>query len=267
MKTVAIVIPTHKSSLSPEELISLKHLKRFLNKYDKYFVVPDNINTKDYKQKGFRFIKFPSKYFASTKTYNKLLFSEGFYQAFAGYKFILIHQLDVLVFSDQLLKWCNSGYDYIAAPWFKSVIGTLSHKKGLPASGGNGGFSLKNIQTSLKVLKKVKKQVKRSSNRDWVQKIWFFWAVITGKSHKIWLNAPIDNYPFNEDGFWSLEAPKYLPDYKVAPFKTALKFAFEKFPRKCFHINKRQLPFGCHAWEKYDKDFWLPYIEYWNVKK
>ncbi|KKQ95040.1 MAG: hypothetical protein UT21_C0009G0005 [Candidatus Woesebacteria bacterium GW2011_GWA1_39_11b] len=261
MKTVAIVIPTHKSHLNSSDLISIRHLKKYLNRYDKYFLVPDTINTNGYKQEGFRFIKFPSEYFTSTKTYNKLLLSENFYQTFAGYNFILVYQLDALVFSDQLLMWCNSGYDYIAAPWFKSIVGALSHKKGFPASGGNGGLCLKNIQSSLKVLKEVKKQARRSSSQDWVRKIWFFWAVIIGKSHKIWLNAPADNYPFNEDGFWALEAPKYLTGYKVAPFKVALKFAFERFPKKCFNINKRRLPFGCHAWERYDKDFWLPYIK------
>jgi len=303
LKDVAIVIPTHKSYLGSGDLVSIRHLRKYLNNYDKYFVVPNRVNTNDYeaplayatgifsyasseqnppkrknsshssmalrprfsakadKQKGVRFIKFPNKYFASTKTYNKLLLSKNFYRTFADYKFILIYQLDALVFSDQLLQWCNSGYDFIAAPWFKSVVGALSHKKGFPGSGGNGGLCLRNIQSSLKVLEIVNKQAKRSSDKDWVKKIWFFFAVITGKSHKIWLNAPTDNYPFNEDGFWSLEAPKYLKGYKVAPFKTALKFSFEKFPRKSFELNGKKLPFGCHAWEKYDRKFWLPYLK------
>ena len=81
-----------------------------------------------------------------------------------------------------------------------------------------------------------------------------------GKSHKIWLNAPADNYPFNEDGFWTLEAPKYDSTYKIAPFKTALQFGFERFPKESFVINHQRLPFGCHAWVKYDRDFWSKYI-------
>lgn len=270
MKTVAIITPAfYKPSFSPEELISLEHLNKFLNKHDKYFLVPDNITIDigKYKRKGFRFVKFPSKYFANTITYNNLLLSKDFYQAFSKYKYILIYQLDALVFSKQLLKWCNSGYDYVAAPWFKSIIGSLSHKKGLPPSGGNGGFSLRNVKKSLKILNIVEKQSKRSSNKHWVRKIWFFWAVITGKSHKIWLDAPADNYPFNEDGFWALEAPKYLSDYKVAPLKVAIQFAFERFPRKCFHLNNERLPFGCHAWERYDKEFWLPYLEKQKIRK
>ncbi|OGM15581.1 hypothetical protein A2V56_00265 [Candidatus Woesebacteria bacterium RBG_19FT_COMBO_42_9] len=261
MKTVAIVTPSYyKPRFSEEDLISLEHLKKHLGKYDRYFLVPDGINSNKLKKGGFGFIKFPSEFFASTKTYNQLLLSEDFYKAFKNYKYLLIYQLDALVFSDQLLKWCNRGYDYISAPWFKTVIGSLAHKKGFPASGGNGGFCLRNVQSSLKVLERVNMLAKRSSAKSWVRKMWFFLAVITGKSHKKWLNAPATNYPFNEDGFWSLEAPKYLPGYRVAPFKTALKFGFERFPRKCYELNKKKLPFGCHSWEKYDKDFWLPYL-------
>lgn len=85
-------------------------------------------------------------------------------------------------------------------------------------------------------------------------------AILTGKSHEIWLNAPADQYPFAEDGFWSLEAPKYLKTYRVAPFSEALKFAFERFPSKSFKLNNHNLPFGVHAWKKYDEKFWKPYI-------
>jgi hypothetical protein len=258
---VAIVVPAHyKPKFTADELISLKHLKKYLYAYDKYFIVPDNTNFHNYREKGFRYIKFPKKYFSSAKTYNKLLLKETFYKKFAKYEYILIHQLDALVFSDRLLKWCNSDYDYIAAPWFGSKIGLLSHKQGLPANGGNGGFSLRKVESFLKVLQIVKKQIRRSSDNPLIQKIWFIMAILTGESHKTWLHAPADNYPFNEDGFWSLEAPKYLNSYKVAPFKEALKFSFERFPRRCLKLNNNTLPFGCHAWAKYDRRFWLPYI-------
>lgn len=267
MKTVAILIPAYyKPKFSSEELISLEHLEKYLGKYDKYFIVPDNVDVNKKEKKEFRFVKFPSKYFPSSKTYNKLLLSEGFYNKFSEYKFILIYQLDALVFSDQLLRWCKSGYDHIAAPWFRPIIGSLSNKKGSSPIVGNGGFCLRNVQKCMKILKRVNKLSRRSSNNLWVRRFWFLWAVASGKSHKIWLDAPADNYPFNEDGFWSLEAPKYLSSYKNAPYEEALKFAFERFPRKCFKLNKGKLPFGCHAWYKYDKEFWLPYIRNWETK-
>jgi len=258
-KKVAIVIPTHRP-LKGDDFISFKHLENFLGKYDIYFLIPDNLDPKNFKKNNLKFVRFPRKYFMSWRGYNELLLQKDFYKTFVDYQYILIHQLDVLVFSDQLLNWCNKGYSYIASPWFRPVIGTLSHKKGSPASGGNGGFSLRKVENCLRVLEKVEKLAKRSTKKDYIRKLLFIRAVLTGKSHKIWLNAPADNYPFAEDGFWSLEAPKYLKNYKVAPFKEALKFGFERFPKKCFELNKRKLPFGCHAWAKFDKEFWLPYI-------
>lgn len=259
-KTVAIVIPTHKLSLNKDDLISLKHLKKYLNHYDKFFVIPEKVNPKKYKQKDFKYIKFENKYFETWRGYNELLLRKDFYEKFKDFKYILIYQLDVLVFSDQLLKWCKSGYDYIAPPWFRPVIGTLTHKKGSPSSGGNGGFSLRNVKSALKILEEIEKRIRRSSDNDYIRKFWMFWAILTGKSNNIWLNSPADNYPFAEDGFWSLEAPKYLSGYKVAPFNKALSFGFERFPKKCFQLNNKKLPFGVHAWKKYDEDFWKPFI-------
>lgn len=260
MTRVAIVIPIYRSKPNSDELISLRHLKKFLHRYDKYFVAPDNVNEKNYKQKGIKLIKFPKECFLSRRAYNRLLLQEDFYKRFINYDYILIYQLDALVFSDQLLTWCKGNYDYVAAPWFSSVIGQLSHKKGNPPSGGNGGFSLRKVKSALRVLELVKKDSIRQTQNDLLKKLWFIQAVITGKSNQKWLKAPVDNYPFNEDGFWALEAPKYLADYKVAPFQTALEFAFERFPRKCFKLNGNKLPFGAHAWKKYDGKFWKPYL-------
>jgi uncharacterized protein DUF5672 len=64
----------------------------------------------------------------------------------------------------------------------------------------------------------------------------------------------------NEDAFWGLDASYFKPDFRVAPLDVALSFAFEKDPRYCFESNGRRLPFGCHAWAKWDKAFWQPYL-------
>jgi hypothetical protein len=64
----------------------------------------------------------------------------------------------------------------------------------------------------------------------------------------------------NNDYFWSYDAPHYWPPFKIAPVDEALQFAFEAAPRLCFELNHRRLPFGCHAWMKFDRDFWKPYL-------
>lgn len=259
-KKVVIVIPTHRPNLTKEDKISLTHLKKYLSKFDTFFVIPKSIDSKVFTNSGYKVKKVDNNFFGTIRKANEMYLSKKFYDAFKKYDFMLIYQLDALVFSNQLEKWVNSGYDFIAAPWFKPVIGYLTHKKGFPSSGGNGGFSLRNIKKAIQVLDIVNKSAKRSSKNSTLRKLWFIQALLTGKSHDIWLNASADNYPFNEDGFWTLEAPKYLKIYKVPPFKIALQFAFEKYPQKSFELNNKELPFGVHAWKKYDQDFWKPYL-------
>lgn len=260
IKKVAIVIPFHKSSISKEEELSIKHLIKYLDKFDKFLVLPESIKKVSFKIPKAKIINFPDEYFVSVPKYCELLNMKFFYEKFFNYEYILIHQLDVLVFSNQLLEWCNKGYDYIGAPFFDPIIGKLSFRSGSPLSGGNGGFSLKKVSSFLKVIDLTEKSATRNSADPFTRKLWFLIAVLTGQSHKIWLKAPAKDYPFNYDGFWSYEAPKYYPKFKVAPLKEALKFSFERFPRKCFKLNKEQLPFGCHAWARYDKSFWSKYL-------
>lgn len=63
-----------------------------------------------------------------------------------------------------------------------------------------------------------------------------------------------------EESFWTNRAMHYYPEFKIAPLELALRFSFECVPRYCFEKNNNNLPFGCHAWQKYDKKFWEPYL-------
>lgn len=260
MKKVAIVIPYHRVTLSETERISIKHLNKYLNRYDKFLILPKSIQNVSFKIPQTQIINFPNEYFTSVPKYCEMLNTKWFYEKFIDYEYILIYQLDVLVFSDQLLEWCNKGYDFVGAPFFNPLIGKLSVKKDSSLSGGNGGFSLRRVSSFLKVIDFAENLAIRNSKKPLVRKLWFLMAVLSYRTHKIWLDAPPQDYPFNEDGFWSYEAPKYYSKFRVAPFNEALKFGFERFPRKCFELNNYQLPFGCHAWTKYDRGFWSKYL-------
>jgi hypothetical protein len=52
----------------------------------------------------------------------------------------------------------------------------------------------------------------------------------------------------------------YRPLLKLPNWQQALKFGFEQHPQLCYELNNQQLPFGCHAWEKYDYEFWEKYM-------
>ena len=263
-KTVAIVVPVYKKELSTTEAISMNHLLCFLTRYDKYFVAPKGlkINYPEFKIK-----RFSKKHFKSIRSYSRLLLTKKFYQQFDDYKYILIYQLDSLVFSDQLLYWCDQNYDYIGAPWFKSQM-----KKGViqeyttPYRCGNGGLSLRNINSFIKVIENAKKPLLivikelMRSEMSLLQRREMRLRKYLGTIKRAWRNLSARQYPHNEDGFWSFEAPKYYSDFKIPPVKIGLKFSFEVRPRYCFKKNNYKLPFGCHAWMKYDKRFWLPYL-------
>lgn len=259
-KRLVIIIPTHKPNLTPDDKISLTHLKKYLGNHDIFFIIPSNISPRAFKSIGFRVKVVNKHFFGSVRRYSNLLLTKKFYEMFKKYDFMLIYQLDALVFSNKIVPWMNSGYDYIAAPWFKPVIGYLSYKRGSPPTGGNGGFCLRNIKKCIRILDIVNASATKTSKNLLIRRLWFLVAILTGKSHEIWLDAPAIDYPFYEDGFWALEAPKYDPGFKVAPFETAIKFAFEKYPAQCFEINDHKLPFGCHAWKRYGEKFWKPYI-------
>ena len=260
----AIVVPVYKETLSDSEYLSLRHLHYYLGEYKTYFIAPKRISI---NYPGIEIKYFSNEYFANTRTYNKLLLTKKFYESFKDYQYILIYQLDCLVFSNELMYWCNQGYDYIGPPWVKTPELHWLKKTMV----GNGGFSLRKINSFLSVL---------DSTKHWYDPD-IYWEKISTQYNGVlrYIRYPkkllLTIYRYNnitlhieeflkknqnEDIFFSVYGNYYYPDFKIAPIKTALRFGFEADPRLCFKMNNNQLPFGCHAWERYDRSFWEPYL-------
>ncbi|MBI3316631.1 MAG: hypothetical protein HYZ85_01325 [Candidatus Omnitrophica bacterium] len=267
---VAIITPFYKRDLSPEETISLRHLNHFLGPYDKYLVMPEG---KKGGLKGFQKTFVPQKYFKSLDSYSHLLLSKKFYQRFARYDYILIYQLDSLVFSDQLMEWCVRGYDYIGAPWLKEFGFPWTQGKDLV---GNGGFSLRKVDKFIEILENynhiefLTKRLLSSARRLTLRLPKRIYKAIVRSEAKTtlydlyhnpyrllnWLNRGYSG----EDLFWSVEASQYVRQYIKAPVEQALAFSFEANPASCFKKNHNTLPFGCHAWPKNNRNFWEAYL-------
>jgi len=242
--SVAVIIPIYKSELTEYEKVSLDRCLHVLGAHPIIVIAPNALSVKTIHSLAANNIaveQFDDSYFKDVDSYSKLLLRPDFYRKFIGYKYILIHQLDAFVFSDKLLDWCKSGFDYIGAPWINAdwiknhewleYFGSIKSNRQKNSSNnlrlvGNGGFSLRKVKS-------------------------FLFASIFLKSKSI-------NWTENEDMFWSFEVPKYLPFFKIPNEDVAVKFSFEINPRQCFEMNQQQLPFGCHAWEKHDIDFWRP---------
>jgi hypothetical protein len=261
---IATVTPVYRKALTPDEQISLHHLRHFLANYENVFVAPGDLFL---NVPGFHIQRFPKRYFASVAAYNRLLLSRRFYEAFSDYDYILIYQLDCLVFSSDLDFWCDLGWDYIGAPWFTGFANRHSPQSPFWAV-GNGGFSLRKVSSFLKVFdsKEIWIGSEKYLGEGYASKLWH--SRVAHRSKYILKKIGFTNdvcwhlkrRESNEDIFWGMDASHFKPDFRVAPLDVALSFAFEKDPRYCFERNGRRLPFGCHAWAKCDKAFWQPYL-------
>lgn len=274
MKQTCIVVPIYKSfkKLSKEELLSLNQLFGVLGKHDIFFICAKSFEPLEYIQATKRINispvikKFQDQYFSSIAGYNKMMLSLNFYRKFKAYNFMLIYQLDAFVFRNDLDEWCKKNYDFIGAPWFEACDQNMHTNKIIGV--GNGGFSLRKINSTIKLLmryerlKLFRKLYMKSklyyliSFEKILYKLRFVFHIsVFDQAVKLFLFPKI-----NEDYFLTQCLGISFSDFDVAPYSEALKFSFEVNPTLLFSMNAENLPFGCHAWEKYEPEFWQQYI-------
>lgn len=223
---VAVVIPVYKETLNDFEKISLAQCRKILGKYPLIFVAP--------KSKKFSYFKsgdivayFPQKFFEGLGGYNELMMSSNFCKTFFNYDYILIYQLDAFVFADKLEYFCALGYDYIGAHWIYAwtLKINLNNTFCRPRI-GNGGFSLRNVKTCYEMTTKFAADFKNL-------------------------------HELNEDNFFACCRVKSNGAFKVAPISVSYKFSAEFGIERCIKKNGGELPFGCHAWDKFDRNFYV----------
>lgn len=266
----AVITPIYKSfsDLTKEELINLKSSCKFLNKFPHILFGPDTLHWNEYIEfyKSWEITvdikRFDPKFFMDVSGYNQLLKIFQFYEQFEIYQYILIFQIDAYIFKDELQFWCDKGYDYIGAPWFKEQenINQENEFSGI----GNGGFCLRNVQSTVRILKRVKRltAIRNYWFKSHLQSLVHFEIFISYfknyfKIKDINLINDILIAPYiNEDHYLSQTLANIFSDYKVALVEDAVKFSFEAKPAFLYKMNNNQLPFGCHAWQKNDPQFW-----------
>lgn len=270
MKRCVIIIPVYKPALTNTEYLSFKRTISILNNYDIVLVTHENLDLAVYEQifheygidYGTEF--FPEENFKGIKGYNRLLLSSDFYKRFSDYEYMLICQLDVYVFRDEVEYWCGKGYDFMGAPligkyeddFFSEVYRV-----------GNGGFSLRKIKAYEDFFNSRKNVFTYDRIPGIIHlsekihtRVFVFLLMLLG-----WRNKPVSvakRWQYNEDDFWSglLDNSRFAMK-KPTPQESFL-FAFERFPSTLFEKTNGKLPFGCHAWEKYEYEtFWKKYIK------
>jgi hypothetical protein len=174
---------------------------------------------------------------------------------------MLIYQTDAFVFRDDLDHWCSLGYDYIGAPWFQGW--GIPTPDGKIIGVGNGGFSLRRINSVLKGLQSITYSDFRkyiNGRRNLVKSLVkqpFYWFLSLFGENVLYYHSTI----LFEDRVISDVIAVKNKDFKIPPAEEALQFSFEVNPRKLYEMNNYNLPMGCHAWLRYDPEFWKPHIK------
>ena len=247
MKDCAVVIPIYKLPLPEGELYVLKRNLLTLKNWPVVFILPSRLSAEWQASPSISTLGtasfFPDRYFNSVDGYNELLLNIRFYWRFRAFQKILICQLDAIAVSDELQYWCDKPFSYIGAPWVDGFsVPTLPYKL---LGVGNGGFSLRRIAHFLRLLS-IPRVIRTEGGSP----------ALIPPSKWVFFGRKIRGPIVQEDAFWSLMKDTY-PWFTTPDPQTALKFSFEVAPRHMFELNGHRMPFGGHAWEKYDPEFWL----------
>jgi len=262
MKNV-VVIPVYKAQLSHAEYLSLCQCLKILTNHHICLVIPKGLNTEIYQtlfqkyQVPFREESFDSVFFQDINGYNQLMMSKHFYERFIAFEYMLVYQLDAYVFRDELNEWCAKGYDYIGAPFFRKD--KLDKK-----DSGNGGFSLRKILSFINLFSHNRKLLTFKGllfyhrHRGPLHKSWFVLSGLFGRCNS--LQSLIQN-TIAEDLLYASLKYKREEKWEIPASEEAKFFSFEQFPSELFQLTGHRLPFGCHAWQKYEYDsFWKQFI-------
>ena len=231
----AVLIPIYKTQLDEDELFSVKTSLSNLEGHDIYWVAPEGIDLSFYNQ-NFGLIQpeyFDVDYFRNIAGYNKLLTSTFFYETFVKYEFCLICQPDAIVLKPELHLWLEKPYDYIGAPWpngysLKIQTNKIPILEGITCTAfvGNGGLSLRRNQACINLLTEF----------DDVAALWMR-----------------DGHA--EDLFYAFVGTLSV-DFLIPNIATAALFSHDIDPVHLYKLTQNKVPFGCHAWNKYEPNHW-----------
>lgn len=273
----AVLVPVYQPPSEIEAVAFRQCLKVLGQRYPIYLVSHQDADLEAYKTMAreagvsLHYRYFAAHYFASVAGYNRLMLSPAFYEQFAHYEYILIHQVDALVWRDELADWCSRGYDYVGAPiHFRQPDGSMSPEVwGV----GNGGLSLRRTEYCLRLLQcglhgwqKHRPFMRlggltRRCDMKWHSYLGLLPRLLGQKNTLAYFLRK----EINEDVLFSVYAAHSWLRPRIPDEATARQFAVEAFPSRYFPspdaAKKASLPFGCHAYDKNEfENYWQPLI-------
>lgn len=127
--------------------------------------------------------------------------------------------------------FCPLDYDYIGAEWLYGLECHVNDR--YRWFFGNGGFSLRKVSSFINWI---------SNNQNLVEYT---------KSFLL------------EDLVIAIYGKDCL---RIADREVAMEFSFDIYPKECFGLMGKRLPFGCHAWHRFDPLFWQNIIENYGYR-
>jgi len=265
---ITVIIPIYRNSLSKIEQWAVERNLRILDpSRDICVVCPENLDLAPlndlfgFSQGRCRVERFSPLFFEGRKGYNHLMLSREFYSRFSSSRYILICQTDVALFYDKLDYWCSLGYDYIGAPWLPAIedvegknilrrtiyklrrayakfIGGF-HPIMLKYKVGNGGLSLRCVESMLRVINNNEQKLQTIANNS-------------------------DKTQNFEDVVWSFQVKELFNEsLRIPDATTAAHFAIESHPEMALRLTHDELPMGTHAFYRHrNRSFWKKYLDF-----
>ena len=224
---VVIAVPIYKEELDWNEKISLGRLMAVLGHYPIAFLVKSGLKA-EYLPTGenIKRINIMEKFMKNKLGYNAMMLNPYFYRQFSRYEYVLIYQLDAIVFSDRLKYFCDLGYDYYGARWWYYVQSLSQNPLCRRLFVGNGGLTLRHVAHTIDLLENN-----------------------PAKAQEYAISV-------NEDMAFALLAKEPTSEYRICPIKVAYEFSGELLMERSVKNNGGRLPFGAHAWQKLSSDFY-----------
>ncbi|MEK6788301.1 MAG: DUF5672 family protein [Pseudomonadota bacterium] len=260
-----VIVPVHKEIPLPLERVSLSRCADVLGAYKIILVAPKGLSLDIYSEilPMASCLRIDEKFMANISAYNSMMISPVIVSQLDSYSHMLVHEPDAIVFRDDLYYWCWQPLDYIGAPWFEGYDNAKFDAKIIGI--GNSGFSLHNLDALRRIT---------SSKHRWYPFKEILSDIIQGFKGDLrrlqkglkaigsagQLRGAWKIYDGNCDLYWSNIVPKVDSKYRVAIISDALNFSWEALPSRCMELNSNKLPFGMHAWARYDIDFIKPYL-------
>ena len=223
-KRCVIVVPIYKEYLNIDDKMSLQHLIDVLDEHDICFVCPKSIVCCEIEN-------FHNNHTSTWKIDDLWMKSRDSYGKLCNSTFFYQHFKDLgyeymLIY--QLDAWVfRDELDYWCEQGY-DYIGAPFFVHGFMENNkyvGNGGFSLRKLDSMINYIN---------------------------------ANGPKPPHYGGDDGYFVMNYGNMLnfPTKEIAS-----EFSLEVFPTEQFQ-GKTKLPFGCHAYKKYDWPFWKDKIEY-----